>query len=918
MSGQQPGQGRARGRGGRGRRPQQPAPPGQAPEPAAPAPQQPPGGAGAAPAAPVGRGRSRGARQADPGQAQQPVVMPQQAPVAGLGPEAVTGGRGVQRGGGRERPTAGGNGDGGAPVSQMGQLSLSGKPEYRRRAPYEKYVEKRYKEDTKACVGTIGNKANLMANYFEVRFWAEKKIFQYHVDFKPPVENHRVKHALIASLQNETGTVQLFDGGILYLCRLLAKDPMVLYATRTFDNAKIEVTFTSKGEVIPASPQFLQIANILMKKIQISLGMKQIRDHYYNMNQAIQIPRHKLEVMPGFTTSIHKYDGGNLLGVDIIHKILRMDTFLEGMYNLYDTLEMNRQLSTFQEVCYKNYVGSIVLTRYNNKTYKVDDIAWNMRPKDTFEKGGEQISYVQYYQDNWNITIRDKDQPLLVSRPTERDRRRGDEQNLYLLPELCTITGLSDQVRSDFKVMQDLAVHTRIAPPQRVNTLETFARQINSNEEAQKVLQPWGMTIAPKVVEMQGRELNAEKLLVKNPKEKATMEISYDIQYADWSRNMRNIHLLNAVPMTNWLVIYPSRCGQVAGELSDCLIRVGKGMGMQIMQPCGVEITSDRNESYLQAIRQNLNPQVQMIVTVVPNNKKDRYDAIKKSCCIDNPVPSQVVLQKTLSKQQGLMSVATKIAIQLNCKMGGEVWGAVIPVKGMMIIGLDTYHDSANKNQSVGAMVASLNKECTRYYCKTEYHDKKAEIMQSLGVLVTGALRKFHETNQANPTRVIVYRDGVGDGQLDAVFQSEKEQIEQAFRMAGGESFKPALTMVIVKKRINTRIFKRAEKVMNPQPGSVVDTFITKQEWYDFFLVSQSVRQGTVSPTSYNVIFDESGLKPDHLQQLTYKMTHLYFNWQGTIRVPAPCQYAHKLAFLQGQSLHREFSAHLSDKLFFL
>ena len=28
---------------------------------------------------------------------------------------------------------------------------------------------------------------------------------------------------------------------------------------------------------------------------------------------------------------------------------------------------------------------------------------------------------------------------------------------------------------------------------------------------------------------------------------------------------------------------------------------------------------------------------------------------------------------------------------------------------------------------------------------------------------------------------------------------------------------------------------------------------------YDFFLVSQSVRQGTVNPTSYNVIKDTSG-----------------------------------------------------------
>ena len=67
---------------------------------------------------------------------------------------------------------------------------------------------------------------------------------------------------------------------------------------------------------------------------------------------------------------------------------------------------------------------------------------------------------------------------------------------------------------------------------------------------------------------------------------------------------------------------------------------------------------------------------------------------------------------------------------------------------------------------------------------------------------------------------------------------------------------------------------------------------------YDFFLVSQSVRQGTVNPTSYNIIKDTSGLKPKHIQMLTYKLTHLYYNWPGTVRVPAPCQYAHKLAFL--------------------
>ena len=90
---------------------------------------------------------------------------------------------------------------------------------------------------------------------------------------------------------------------------------------------------------------------------------------------------------------------------------------------------------------------------------------------------------------------------------------------------------------------------------------------------------------------------------------------------------------------------------------------------------------------------------------------------------------------------------------------------------------------------------------------------------------------------------------------------------------------------------------------------------VTKRDWYDFFLVSQHVGQGTVSPTHYIVVHDNTGLKPDIIQkvssyckvgigfdafysiQISYKLTHMYYNWPGTVRVPAPCQYAHKLAY---------------------
>lgn len=78
-------------------------------------------------------------------------------------------------------------------------------------------------------------------------------------------------------------------------------------------------------------------------------------------------------------------------------------------------------------------------------------------------------------------------------------------------------------------------------------------------------------------------------------------------------------------------------------------------------------------------------------------------------------VPSQVIVSRTLSKKQMLMSVSTKIGIQLNCKLGGEVWALEIPVKNMMVVGIDVYHDSLTKGKSIGGFVASMNQNLTRY-----------------------------------------------------------------------------------------------------------------------------------------------------------------------------------------------------------
>lgn len=158
---------------------------------------------------------------------------------------------------------------------------------------------------------------------------------------------------------------------------------------------------------------------------------------------------------------------------------------------------------------------------------------------------------------------------------------------------------------------------------------------------------------------------------------------------------------------------------------------------------------------------------------------------------------------------------------------------------------------------------------------------------------------------------------------IDLLFSYEQEAIHGVYR---NENAMPKFSFIVVTKRIHTRIYGPPEaqiggmKEVNPPPGTVVDDVITRPERYDFFLVSQAVNNvnATVSPTSYNVLWDEQGLDPDKMQRLTLKLCHLYYNYTGTIAVPAPCQFAHKLAYLTGMSLSNPTKHALRNLLYFL
>ena len=67
------------------------------------------------------------------------------------------------------------------------------------------------------------------------------------------------------------------------------------------------------------------------------------------------------------------YEGGLQLQVDVAHRVLRTETVRDIFVNL-----QKRSAGSFQNEAEKALLGATVITRYNNKSYKIDGIEFKV------------------------------------------------------------------------------------------------------------------------------------------------------------------------------------------------------------------------------------------------------------------------------------------------------------------------------------------------------------------------------------------------------------------------------------------------------------------------------------------------------------------------------------------------------------
>ena len=284
---------------------------------------------------------------------------------------------------------------------------------------------------------------------------------------------------------------------------------------------------------------------------------------------------------PGFATSFVETQTGKFLNVSLKNKIIQKETILDYLNEKGYKNPANR------EKIKESLLDQVFKPSYDNKNYCIDDICFDRNPMNqSFNLQGEgTITLFDYYKKIKGITIKEKDQPLLVVKKTDKEK---NPINLYFIPSLCHFTGINDKLSKDYKFMKKLADYTKLTPRDRVMRTNQFINLLTDSEKREGELSPkeksekYGIEVKPlndsfKAYQMKATQLIAGNNKILNNKDKV-------------------FPLLKKIEMKNWICLYEKNNYDDADYLYQTLQKSSKGYGLIIEEPEWVEM--DNHSKY--------------------------------------------------------------------------------------------------------------------------------------------------------------------------------------------------------------------------------------------------------------------------------------------------------------------------------
>jgi eukaryotic translation initiation factor 2C len=298
----------------------------------------------------------------------------------------------------------------------------------------------------------------------------------------------------------------------------------------------------------------------------------------------------------------------------------------------------------------------------------------------------------------------------------------------------------------------------------------------------------------------------------------------------------------------------------------------------------------------------------QVVFCVNPTGDTFNYAELKRASDTTFGIPSQCMLLRHCAKKQP--QYIANLMLKVNMKIGGKnavfrhtLFPENIPT---IIFGCDLSHPGPmdRSRPSIATCVATLDEHACRHAAAMRKQDRDANgkivtIIQDLEGMVKELLKQFYMETNCKPMRILVYRDGIGEGDFEKVRHHEVRSIQQACASLE-QSYAPQITFIVVQKRHHTRFFattaEDTDRSGNIKAGTVIDTVVCHPTDHDFYLMSHAGLQGCSRPAHYHVLYDEICYTPDQLHALTYRLCYTFARCTRAVSVIPAVYYAHLVA----------------------
>lgn len=411
-------------------------------------------------------------------------------------------------------------------------------------------------------------------------------------------------------------------------------------------------------------------------------------------------------------------------------------------------------------------------------------------------------------------------------------------------------------------------------PPDNAISITEKARGL-LHLDANPCIDSFGISVSKNLVTVRGRELPPPVIMYNGKK-------SVTPQDGGWL--MKNIRVVQPGTMIEkWTYIYPQGSDPIAMKNAvEAFAQFMFNTGIAIktkptLQPVTIAATTD----FVKALK-TIKEKPQFVLVVLPFQDTMLYNVIKQACDVEFGIHSVCVVREKFLQPKGQPGYFANVGLKVNLKMGGvnqslQNEHKLIASGKTMMVGYDVTHptnlgpslfktDKDGKKTgppSIVGIVSSIDKHLGQWPAQSWNNEPGVEMLDDR--LVGGfekCLDRWESTNNKPktlkkplPENIVIFRDGVSEGQFNTVIETELPHIRAACAKKYLNRPLPRISLIVSVKRHQTRFFPTDKdhihsRSKSPKQGTVVDRGVTNVRFWDFFLQAHASLQGKLTPST--------------------------------------------------------------------